>query len=138
MNAGRTSIPSLAVAALPASLLLALRDRLAPASRARPHPAVPPPAGRAAPLTAAGFQGWFSLGDGGGEVGEDSVPAPLPHGLSQGLASMMDARLAVFVVLLWKCRLDESALDAVGGCRALKSVCLLSQPAWPFRLASCP
>ena len=116
-------MPSLYVAVLPTSLLVLLRDRLAPL------PATSP--GTLNPLTIAGFQGWHSTDVAtSGAAPVDTVAtgtkwfghAQLHSGLAGGCASMADARLSLQMVLLWKCQIDDSALAIVGGCAALKAV----------------
>lgn len=141
-GAGCTSVPSLAVTAMPVDLLLALRDGLTPPSR----PATRSPAGstRADP----GFRGWHTVSGtgataaaaaqasgsdgaaaagsardrGGGREWEDRE-AEAAKGLAFGYASARDARVAVYILLLWKFQLDSAALEEAGGCRELQKVC---------------
>ena len=46
------------------------------------------------------------------------------EGLTVGHASVRDARLAVYIILLVKYRLDGAALEAGGGCKELQKVSL--------------
>lgn len=126
-HAGQTSIPSLAVMAMPVELLLTLRDGLVPPDR------------RAADSRAApGFCGWHTVsGTGATAVDADGGPpgrdrgmawegAPADSeaakGLAFGYASARDARVVVYIILLWKFQLDAAALEAAGGCAQLKKV----------------
>lgn len=123
-------MPSLVVAALPAALLVLLRDRLLTESRPRPQSTVPHAAFGSPPLTAAGFQGWFSI-DGATEQRDAALTMraglmQLEEGLSLGHASLMDTRLAMYVILLWKCQLDDDALEISGGCGSIKVVCAVA------------
>jgi hypothetical protein len=120
-------MPSLVVAALPAALLVLLRDRLLTESRHRSQATVPHTAFGTPPLTTAGFQGWFSI-DGATEKSDGAATTRsglkrLEDGLSHGHASLMDTRLAMYVILLWKCQLDDSTLEIAGGCGSMKVVC---------------
>eukprot|EP00892_Ulva_mutabilis_P009493 jgi/Ulvmu1/6916/UM031_0123.1 len=136
---GNTSVPSLAVMAMPIELLLTLRDGLAP-------PGAPDRRAAAAPRVAPGFCGWHTVAGTGataaaaeaaasaeaaaGASAAGGVPPARDHdveaetakGLAFGYASARDARVVVYIILLWKCQLDAAALEAAGGCAELKKV----------------
>ena len=59
-----------------------------------------------------------------GQHGGSRVDTGVFEGLSVGHASVRDARLAVYIILLVKYRLDGAALEAGGGCKELQKVCL--------------
>lgn len=121
-------MPSLVVAALPVSLLVSLRDRLCSASTSQ-RTARPNAKATSAPLAASGFLGWHSIDGASADTPAAAAGAAtagrvsaLETGFAGGHASCMDARLAVQMVLLWKCQLDDTALEIVGGCAALRAV----------------
>lgn len=58
----------------------------------------------------------------GGPHGESRVDTGVREGLTVGHASVRDARLAVYIILLVKYRLDGAALEAGGGCKELSKV----------------
>ena len=57
-----------------------------------------------------------------GQHGGSRVDTGVFEGLSVGHASVRDARLAVYIILLVKYRLDGAALEAGGGCKELQKV----------------
>lgn len=140
-------MPSLAVMAMPVELLLALRDGLTPPSSPHGRGRDRARAARSDP----GFRGWHTVaGTGATAAASDaaadsagaaaSTPgatrdrvgmwdgpdgdAEAAKGLAFGYASARDARVAVYIILLWKCQLDAAALEAAGGCSQLKKVLL--------------
>jgi hypothetical protein len=133
-------MPALICVILPTGMLLSLRDRLQPGShnKQRPQPATPTLTPPSHPLALSGFEGWTVIrgtgqasktaGDMPGVGGPSRAPdghtaaAEVPSGLNCGFSSLADARLALHVVLLSKFQMDDAALEAAGGCPAVKAV----------------
>jgi hypothetical protein len=57
-----------------------------------------------------------------GGAGQLRVDTGAREGLAVGHASVRDARLAVYIILLGKYRLDGAALKDAGGCKVLQKV----------------
>jgi hypothetical protein len=133
-------MPALIPVILPTGMLISLQDRLQPSSlnKLRSQPPTTSLTTPSLPLTSAGFEGSVavqgsgqagdaagdSLGGGGAARATDShTSAPeVPSGLNCWFSSLADARLAIQVVLLSKFRMDDAALEAAGGCLAVKAV----------------
>lgn len=144
---GRSFMPSLAIMTLQPDCLLALLQALTP-----PPPSSSlastrcertgfagwnsiPGAGAASGADAGVSTGATSDSAGGGSAsrpshgshasvqhGDSRVDTGVREGLSVGHASVRDARLAVYIILLVKYRLDGAALEAGGGCKELQKV----------------